>query len=73
MALFKRKTKEERILQKERERVHKEMIHKADILRKEDKVAPEGAYVSLKHINKIYPNHVQAVYDFNLDIMPKSW
>ena len=53
MALFKRKTKEERILQKERERVHKEMIHKADILRKEDKVAPEGAYVSLKHINKI--------------------
>ncbi len=73
MALFKRKTKEERILQKERERVHKEMIHKADILRKEDKVAPEGAYVSLKHINKIYPNHVQAVYDFNLDIMPNEF
>ena len=26
------------------------------------------AFVSLKNINKIYPNGVQAVYDFNLDI-----
>ncbi len=73
MALFKRKTKEERILQKERERVHKEMLKKADVLRKEDKIAPEGAFVSLRNINKIYPNHVQAVYDFNLDIMPNEF
>lgn len=73
MPLFKQKTKEEKIILKERERVHKDMIHKADILRKEDKIAPEGAFVSLKHINKIYPNHVQAVYDFNLDIMPNEF
>ena len=73
MALFKRKTKEEKIILKERERVHKEMLKKAEVLRKEDKIAPEGAFVSLRQINKIYPNHVQAVYDFNLDIMPNEF
>ena len=73
MPLFKRKTKEEKIVLKERERVHKDMIRRADVLRKEEKIAPEGAFVSLRHINKIYPNHVQAVYDFNLDIMPNEF
>ena len=34
----------------------------------ENKVAPEGAYISLRGINKVYDNYVQAVYDFNLDI-----
>jgi multiple sugar transport system ATP-binding protein len=28
----------------------------------------EGAYVSLRHIDKVYDNKVQAVFDFNLDI-----
>ena len=28
----------------------------------------DDAYVSLKHIDKIYDNNVQAVFDFNLDI-----
>ena len=34
------------------------------------KVSNSGveAFVSLKDINKIYPNGVQAVYDFNIDI-----
>ncbi len=33
------------------------------------KVKPNDlAYTSLRHIDKIYPNGVQAVYDFNLDI-----
>jgi len=73
MPLFKKKTKEEKIVLKERERVHKDMIRRADVLRREEKVAPEGAFVSLRHINKIYPNHVQAVYDFNLDIMPNEF
>ena len=27
-----------------------------------------NAFVSLRNINKVYPNGVQAVYDFNLDI-----
>ena len=33
-----------------------------------EKIAPEGAYISLRGINKVYDNYVQAVYDFNLDI-----
>ena len=33
------------------------------------RVKPDDlAYTSLRHIDKIYPNGVQAVYDFNLDI-----
>ena len=28
----------------------------------------DDAYVSLRHIDKIYDNNVQAVFDFNLDI-----
>jgi len=28
----------------------------------------DNAYVSLRHINKIYNNNVQAVFDFNLDV-----
>ncbi len=39
---------------------------------KQEKAMPleghENAYVSLQHINKIYDNNVQAVFDFNLDI-----
>ena len=35
---------------------------------KKIKKAPKDAYISLKHINKIYDNKVQAVFDFNLDI-----
>ena len=31
------------------------------------------AFVSLKDINKIYPNGVQAVYDFNMDISEKEF
>ena len=31
------------------------------------------AFVSLKNINKIYPNGVQAVYDFNMDISEKEF
>src|SRR5574344_2184931 len=29
---------------------------------------PKDAYVSLQHIDKIYDNGVQAVFDFNLDV-----
>ena len=28
----------------------------------------DASYVSLKHIDKIYDNNVQAVFDFNLDV-----
>lgn len=30
-------------------------------------------FVVLENINKIYPNHVQAVYDFNLSIKPQEF
>ena len=31
------------------------------------------AEVSLVNVNKIYPHHVQAVYDFNLDIKDREF
>lgn len=36
--------------------------------KKEEHVAPENAFLSCCHINKIYANRVQAVSDFNLDV-----
>ena len=42
-----------------------------EILKKSNNKVSNGtvdAFVSLKDINKIYPNGVQAVYDFNIDI-----
>ncbi len=33
----------------------------------------ENAYVSLRHVDKIYDNNVQAVFDFNLDIAKKEF
>lgn len=73
MALIKRLTKEEKLIRKERERIHKDMVRREESYRKEDKIAPEGSFVSLQHINKIYDNHVQAVYDFNLEIKPQEF
>ena len=48
--------------------LHKQMLIEEEKKRKEEKIAPEGVYISLRGINKVYDNHVQAVYDFNLDI-----
>ena len=48
--------------------LHKQMLIEEERKRKEEKIAPEGVYISLKGINKVYDNHVQAVFDFNLDI-----
>ena len=32
------------------------------------KIPPNDSFISLRHIDKVYPNKVQAVFDFNLDI-----
>ena len=41
---------------------------------KEEQVAdPTMGYVSLRHIDKIYDNNVQAVFDFNLEIQKKEF
>jgi len=39
----------------------------------ENKVANNNNYVSLANVNKIYPNGVQAVFDFNLDIKKQEF
>jgi multiple sugar transport system ATP-binding protein len=65
--------KEEHLLEKKRELVHKEMLAYEEENRKKEKIAPADCEISLQHINKIYPNHVQAVFDFNLDIKAKEF
>ncbi len=66
----------------ERKRAEEEVKHQRKLIKEqynqmvideqnrstEPKVAPEGVYISLRNINKVYDNYVQAVYDFNLDI-----
>ena len=58
----------EKQLEKQRTRIYNEMVSYQKKRQKKIKKAPKDAYISLKHINKIYDNKVQAVFDFNLDI-----
>ena len=59
---------------KEREEYEKRVINYNRVVavelanRRKPKKAPEGSFISLQNINKIYDNLVQAVFDFNLDI-----
>ena len=55
-------------LEDQRIRVHNAMNAYEKKHKRERKIAPKGSFISLQHINKIYDNHVQAVYDFNLEI-----
>lgn len=48
---------------------YEEMLEEEENRRQEPKIAPEGVYVSLQNVNKVYDNYVQAVFDFSLDIM----
>ncbi len=50
------------------EEQYAEMLEREEARRKEPKTAPEGVYLSLQNVNKVYDNYVQAVFDFNLDI-----
>ena len=58
----------EKKIYKENEDHHNDLIKLQKESLKEEKVADENYIISLKNINKIYDNHVQAVFDFNLDI-----
>lgn len=60
--------KEKKALYKQREKLHYEMVNWQIEHEKDEKKAPVDSVISLQHINKIYPNHVQAVSDFNLEI-----
>lgn len=59
--------KEKKKKNKAREKYHKEVLSEEKKRQTEAKDIP-ASYISLRHINKIYDNHIQAVYDFNLDI-----
>ena len=72
-ALEKKQELEEKILSKKREVVYKEMIKEQKASLREEKNAPKDVFISLQHINKIYPNRVQAVFDFNLDIKEREF
>ncbi len=67
------KEKEDKLLDKERERVYKKTVEYQKKHVKEPKVAPKDAFISLQNINKIYGNRVQAVFDFNLDIKEQEF
>ena len=60
--------KEQKVLQKEREKFHKKVLSEEKAHKKEEHIDDSNSFISLKHINKIYDNHVQAVFDFNLNI-----
>ena len=65
--------RKKKLLTKKRIEIHRELLYQGYLKRQEAKVAPKDVCISLQHINKIYPNHVQAVYDFSLDIKDKEF
>lgn len=70
----KQNKKVQRVLEIERKKYHREMIIKEkDRVAREVRIAPEGSFLSLRNVNKIYDNHVQAVFDFNLDVKEKEF
>ncbi len=71
--LEKEKALQERALEKERDIIYKKMVAYEKEHRKEEKIAPKDVCISLQKINKIYSNHVQAVYDFSLDIKDREF
>ena len=73
MGIFKKQSKEEKIENRERKRIHQQILQKEYEFSKQNKIPPQGYFVSLQNINKIYDNHVQAVFDFNLDVKPKEF
>ena len=71
--LEKQQEQQEKILSKKREVVYRDMVKAQRESLKEEKVAPQDSFISLQHINKIYPNRVQAVFDFNLEIKEREF
>lgn len=66
--------KANKLLYEERKKHYKVVLEEENKRRESEKVeAPNDVFISLKHINKIYDNYVQAVFDFNLDIKEKEF
>ena len=68
MKISKERKEEEKLISKNRELHHKELLRQEKESHHTSKIAPSDDIIILKNVNKIYPNHVQAVYDFNLSI-----
>ena len=64
----KEEKRKQKIVEKERKQHHNELIKEANKTYNEEKIAPNDSFISLVNVNKIYDNHVQAVFNFNLDI-----
>ena len=64
----KEEKRKQKIVEKERKQHHNELIKEANKTYNEEKIAPNDSFISLVNVNKIYDNHVQAVFNFDLDI-----
>ena len=68
MKISKEEKEQVRLVNKNRELHHKELLKEEKKSHQKSKVAPSDDIIILKNVNKIYPNHVQAVYNFDLSI-----
>ena len=57
----------------QREKVYQDTIAFQKEHKKLEKIAPPDSAISLQNVNKIYPNRVQAVFDFNLEIKEREF
>ncbi len=65
--------RQEMLAKKEREINYWKVAKKGYLDSQKVKIAPQNYIISLQNIQKIYPNYVQAVYDFNLDIKDREF
>ena len=73
--IFKKDSKKD-IINSAKKEAHEKALKEEIIIKNDfqkDIQFDEDAYVSLRHIDKIYDNKVQAVFDFNLDIKKQEF
>ena len=73
--IFKKDSKKD-IINSAKKEAHEKALKEEIIIKNDfqkDIQFDEDAYVSLRHIDKIYDNKVQAVFDFNLDIQKQEF
>ncbi len=71
--LNKQKEIDDKATEKQNDYIYRQMVLYEKENRKKEKVAPEGVCISIQNVNKIYANHVQAVFDFSLDIKEREF
>ncbi len=69
----KAKEEEAKAQEKQNDFIFDQMVAYERENRKKEKIAPKDVCISIQHINKIYANHVQAVFDFSLDIKEREF